>query len=574
MPRLSPWRITVALTDRIEESLARMAGERHPRETFFDSIDPISPSMTWHGWLLGPSRAGLKRHISAAVRCKPGGSVVCARAKPRVRTLLEKRYAVNSNVRYFLCLQAVFFLCGGAAAQSQFSGSLQEVEAVTRSYFGEAIAERLFKDLEPLRPVMPTAVSHTLELAGRKLSFTAEAGSVPLSDTAGTPIADVRYFAYLLDHPDVRTRPVTFAMNGGPGVPSVWLHLGGLGPWRLPVTQGERSSPALGAKLVPNTETWLDFTDLVFIDAVGTGYSRLARDDKRTRSTFFSFEGDIATLAVFVRRWLDAHNRTLSPKVFVGESYSGVRAPFLADILASNPGARFNAVILVSPAISANLPQSGEKGKVGWLPTVASILAERQGRFALDLLPVYERYARGPYLADLSTPASDDAATERLVRSLAQITNIDVEEIRRTGARRAPYAFKDSTGPYAFVDSMPPYAFAAVRDPLESVAQPVIAALAREAFAAPNEHPYHLRSSWGWDHRGKSGRKPFELFARLLDTHPNLRVMVTHGAMDTITPYFQSKLDFEGLVQERFGHDLGQEHLARLAALADDRQLR
>src|SRR5262245_57423795 len=97
--------------------------------------------------------------------------------------LLEKGYAVNSIMRYFLCLQTLLIFCGTAAAQSQFSGSLQEVEAVTRSYFGETIAERLFKDPEPLRPLVPTAVSHTLELGGRTLSFTAEAGSIPLSDS-------------------------------------------------------------------------------------------------------------------------------------------------------------------------------------------------------------------------------------------------------------------------------------------------------------------------------------------------------------------------------------------------------
>jgi carboxypeptidase C (cathepsin A) len=156
------------------------------------------------------------------------------------------------------CILGLFLSSLSAAAQSPPTASIEEIEAVARSHFA-ATAAGAFK-LPELRPLQPTAVSHALAAGDRTLHFTAEAGSVVISDRAGTPIADVRYFAYLLQGTDPGTRPVTFAINGGPGAPSVWLHFGGLGPWRLPVTQREPPKPVSGAALVPNLETWLDFT--------------------------------------------------------------------------------------------------------------------------------------------------------------------------------------------------------------------------------------------------------------------------------------------------------------------------
>ena len=125
------------------------------------------------------------------------------------------------------------------------------------------------------RPVLPADVvtHHTLALPGRTLVFTATAGSFRLNDFAGRPQADIATVSYTLDDRDPRTRPVAFAVNGGPGASSAWLQLGALGPWRLalegPPTPSSPSAP------VPNAETWLDFTDLVFIDPPGTGYSLL-----------------------------------------------------------------------------------------------------------------------------------------------------------------------------------------------------------------------------------------------------------------------------------------------------------
>ncbi|MGH6691654.1 MAG: S10 family serine carboxypeptidase-like protein, partial [Gammaproteobacteria bacterium] len=235
------------------------------------------------------------------------------------------------------------------------------------------------KRVEPL----PAEASshHSLKLPNRKLAFTAKAGAVAFEDEKGAVVAEIGYFAYLLDGAEARKRPVTFAINGGPGSASAWLHLGALGPWRLPITP-ETARPSAPVDLLPNAETWLDFTDLVFIDPVGTGYTRLhqktaatvpeakdakdakaeadrkprkasaAQDAKPLREKFWSVQGDIASISVFIKRWLEANGRADSPKVFLGESYGGFRAPRIARSLQAMPGFALNGIILVSPALA------------------------------------------------------------------------------------------------------------------------------------------------------------------------------------------------------------------------------
>ncbi|MEA2886127.1 MAG: hypothetical protein QOD11_487, partial [Bradyrhizobium sp.] len=164
----------------------------------------------------------------------------------------------------------------------------------------------------------------TLALPGRTLAFTATAGSIRLFDDKGEPAADLAYTSYQLDGTDARTRPVTFMFNGGPGAASAWLQFGDAGPWRLAMN-GDAASSSASPELLPNAETWLDFTDLVFIDPVSTGYSRFVTGSEDVRKRFFSVGGDVDSLALMIRRWLEKHDRLLSPKFVAGESYGGIR---------------------------------------------------------------------------------------------------------------------------------------------------------------------------------------------------------------------------------------------------------
>ena len=141
-----------------------------------------------------------------------------------------------------------------------------------------------------------SVTSHTLALAGRTLSFKATAGTIKLMDGKGSEIADVAFVAYLLDGAEAKSRPVTFVFNGGPGAASVWLDLGALGPWRLPMRDGT-VTPSMTPALVDNEDTWLDFTDLVFIDPPGTGYSQIVAQGDDARKRLWSVDGDIDALS-------------------------------------------------------------------------------------------------------------------------------------------------------------------------------------------------------------------------------------------------------------------------------------
>ena len=166
----------------------------------------------------------------------------------------------------------------------------------------------------PLPP--PVTTSHALSVGGRTLHFRATAGAVRLSNgKTGEPVADVGYVAYQLDGADPRTRPLSVALNGGPGASSAWLDLGALGPWRLPL-QSSDLAPSGATGVVDNADTWLDFTDLLFIDPPGTGYSRsLAKGEDAEKKQFTSVEGDIDVLATVVRKWLLANDRLAGPEV-------------------------------------------------------------------------------------------------------------------------------------------------------------------------------------------------------------------------------------------------------------------
>ncbi len=195
-----------------------------------------------------------------------------------------------------------------------------------------------------------STTKQTIVLPGRTLAFTATAGSIRLFNDKGEPQADIAYTSYQLDGVDRRSRPVTFFFNGGPGAASAYLQLGNAGPWRLAIN-GDAAISSASPDLKPNAETWLDFTDLVFIDPVGTGYSRFIATDEDVRKRFFSIDGDVNALAVTVRRWLEKFDRLLSPKFIVGESYGGIRAPRIVRELQTEQGVGVRGLILVSPAL-------------------------------------------------------------------------------------------------------------------------------------------------------------------------------------------------------------------------------
>ena len=179
--------------------------------------------------------------------------------------------------------------------------------------------------------------------------------------------------------PIARTRPVTFLFNGGPGASSAWLQFGDAGPWRLSIS-GDGAVSSASPDLVPNAETWLDFTDLVFIDPVGTGYSRFVASGEDVRKRFFSVDGDVSSIALVIRRWLEKYDRLLSPKFVAGESYGGIRGPKIVRNLQTQQGVGVSGLILVSPVLDfREYSGSSLLQYVNSLPTMAAVAREAKG---------------------------------------------------------------------------------------------------------------------------------------------------------------------------------------------------
>jgi carboxypeptidase C (cathepsin A) len=192
----------------------------------------------------------------------------------------------------------------------------------------------------------PVLVTNSISISGRRITYVAETGMLPLLKPDGTVSASVFYIAYtLLGETNMAGRPVTFCFNGGPGSSSVWLHLGALGPLRVKMNE-DGTLPKPPFSLVDNQYSILPVTDMVFIDPVATGYSRPAKDEKADQ--FFGQAADVESIGAFIRLWCTRHERWLSPKYVCGESYGVFRAVGLADHLRSRYGMYLNGLILVS----------------------------------------------------------------------------------------------------------------------------------------------------------------------------------------------------------------------------------
>ena len=410
-----------------------------------------------------------------------------------------------------------------------------------------------------------STTQQTLALPERTLSFTATAGSIRLFDDKREPQADIAYTSYQLDGADRRNRPVTFLFNGGPGASSAWLQLGAAGPWRLSIA-GEGAVASAPPELVPNAETWLDFTDLVFIDPVGTGYSRFVATGDDARKRFYSVGGDVSATAVVIRRWLEKYDRLLSPKFVAGESYGGIRGPKVVRNLQTEQGVGVRGLILVSPVLDfRERGGSSVMQYVASLPTMAAVAREAKGAVTHKDLADVESYARGEFLVDLVKGQADAEATNRLADKVASLTGIDQAVSRRLAGRfnvgefRREFDRKSGrvTGRYdASVTGYDPYpdsSYFHFGDPSgDSLTAPLTSAavdLTRNKLNWRPDGSYYLLNdsvSRAWDF----GRGPAESVSELrqvLALDPKLKLLVGHGLFDLATPYFATRIVLDQL---------------------------
>jgi carboxypeptidase C (cathepsin A) len=399
-------------------------------------------------------------------------------------------------------------------------------------------------------------------LPDRNLNFTATAGSIRLFNDKGEAEADIAYAAYQLDGGDPTARPVTFFFNGGPGASSAWLQLGAAGPWRITFgSDGVSPSPERKA----NAETWLDFSDLVFIDPVGTGYSRFIATSEDVRKKYFSAEGDITANAVTVRRWLEKNGRLMSPKYIVGESYGGIRGPRVVRNLQTQQGVSVKGLILVSPVLDfREYSGSSLLQYVASLPTMAAAAREAKDRGLVTRATMadVERYASGEFLSDLVKGLADTEATNRLADKFAGFTGIDKAVSRRLAGRLDAIEFRREfdrrngrvAGRYdasiTGFDPQPDSSFFHFDDPsLEPLLAPLTSAVVDLTTRQLNWKPdgsYEVLNNEvnrAWDFgRGLNPLESITQLKQILALDPKFKLVVTHGLFDLAAPYFGSKI--------------------------------
>ena len=271
----------------------------------------------------------------------------------------------------------------------------------------------------------PSSTTSTWPGPGGELTYTAT-GSWMVLRKNHTPVAELFSIAYVADSDD--DRPVTFVFNGGPGASSAYLHVGTVGPRRVDFP-ADGSLPPMPVGLVDNEESWLGFTDLVFIDPVGTGFSRVIESEKKgdekpkdaaDPSEFFGVDRDLASLGEFISRWLSTNDRWGSAVFVAGESYGGFRAAKMAKVLQQDAGVGLNGLMIISPALEFSPLVGTDYDVLSWvdrLPTMAlaAVVHGRSGVFAQDadqaeVMAAAEEFATGEYSQFLTRGASMDAA--------------------------------------------------------------------------------------------------------------------------------------------------------------------
>ncbi|MGH8320056.1 MAG: S10 family peptidase [Steroidobacteraceae bacterium] len=299
----------------------------------------------------------------------------------------------------------------------------------------------------PIRFPPGVSVPQTVRVGGKLLRYRANAGWLPVLNRASHVIAEMSYVSFTLDGQNGARRPVTFALNGGPGSASAGLALG-IGP--KTITMGvQGTGPSSPLDWHDNPATWLPFTDLVFLDPVGTGYSRSLLSPKRTARAFYGTAQDVNYLSRVIFDWLKLNGRMDSPKYLVGESYGGFRTPMMVENLAFR-GVGICGLILVSPYLDMSIETAtgvateslSPMSYVIDLPSMAAANYEREGKtLTPELMRGVEEYALGPYVTALLEGTSDPVGFERMVKRVAQYTGMPEATVRKLGGRLSQSVF-------------------------------------------------------------------------------------------------------------------------------------
>jgi carboxypeptidase C (cathepsin A) len=441
----------------------------------------------------------------------------------------------------------------------------------------------------------PSVTAHSITVDGKVLKYHATAGYIVLKEEEGKPLiketgpkpppdtksesessktkdglkpkAKVFFVAYTLDDAgDPSTRPLTFAFNGGPGSSSVWLHMASVAPRRANLTD-EGEAPPPPYQLTDNESTWLDRTDLVFIDPVSTGYSRpVAKEDA---SQYHGLKEDIASVGDFIRLYTSRNTRWLSPKFILGESYGTTRAAGLSDYLQNRYGLYFNGIILVSSALNFQAlefaPQNNDP-YIQFLPSYAAsawyhkkLPADLQAKSVTDVVAAARTFAGGEYATALGRGdqlTADDKS--RLAGEISRFTGLPASDIllwklRIKDTQFFTHLLRGEGKMLGRLDAR----FSGVRyepgtdgsnddyDPSdEAVSGPIGAAFndyVRRELQFESDIPYELETEvepWNFGDAAGGFPNTAEDLRKAMTRNPYLKIWVTCSYYDLATPFF------------------------------------
>ncbi|QNT78297.1 S10 family peptidase [Entomobacter blattae] len=448
------------------------------------------------------------------------------------------------------------------------------VQVASSGPSGMQAGEKTPPDETEIRP-MPedSTTSHTLSVQGASQSYTASAGTLLIRDEKNKPQASLFYTAYLLEGEKEgagdknkrvsafrSSRPVAFFFNGGPGAGSAFLNIGAAGPY---VMEFPEALPTDGAhaRLLPNPDTWLTHTDMVFIDAPGTGYSQVA-DSKSAAGKFYGIKEDGKVFAKAIQVWLSHYGRQFSPVFLVGESYGGVRAIETANALQSEQGNIVSGLVMISPAIEMNLlvdTVSNPLATALQLPVLEAAHLEGENQLDDKKLNDAYHYATGPYVQKLIGPIAERHSA--FYQELAHRTGLDEKVIARQFGQidASSHDIRSRNGRlYSLYDFT-----LSIQDPYpegsgEDSPDPVLYGFGQifgTAYAGYlahqlnyiTDHTYQLlnlavNSQWSFTSKGENlGIHELPVLRKLLAINPSLQVFIANGYFDLVCPFPTSR---------------------------------
>jgi carboxypeptidase C (cathepsin A) len=422
--------------------------------------------------------------------------------------------------------------------------------------------------------VAPVVTHHQITVDGKVLKYSATAGRLPIKRGDGKIEAEMFFVAYTLDGQDAGKRPLTFAFNGGPGSSSIWLHMGALGPRKV-VLQPEGFMPPAPYHIEDNQYTLLDKTDLVMIDAIGTGFSRAA--DAEMFKKFWGVKGDIEAFSEFIRLYITRNERWSSPLYILGESYGTTRAAGIAGYLADQ-GISFNGITLLSMVLNFQTLEDNKTNDEPYIFLLPSftMIAGYHHKLPADLAQDMtkareesEQFASGDYARAL---AKGDALTaeerQKVIEQLSRFTGlskevIDEANLRINVGKFTHYLLIDQklrvgrldgrfTGPdpeglldTRFYDPTGP----ATQPPFTSVLNNYL----RTELGYKTDMPYYTFAQeagfakWDWGSAIQGYPDTASAIRQAIVKNPYLKILVMEGYYDLATPYFAANYTIDHL---------------------------